>query len=563
MSYSLDYYIWGLNPFGYHLTNLILHTGVSLLVLMVMLLLTGGGRAVSWLTAVVFTTHPILVESVPAIARRQDIIAALFLLLSLVFFIRYLSVARGRQGNWFLLASLLGYTFALGAKEIAIVLPVMVCGYLCVYWAPCIGRNNAKTTATGIAEVVKACVPYAAVTVAYVAWRAHVLGGMGGHVGRSFVPSIVIRSSVYTVKSYFVDLLYPVPLHGAVSGSAIQALSVVSVLVMAVLLVTRLTRKSTAMGVRRPAAWLEGGAFRMLSWGGALLSVAGIIGYPLYSPLLDEVVEQAYDGRGVSFLTAAMQGRGTNSVAHYVDRVEELSLICLFALLSISAAGLLLTGDVNRLKRFWASSDVGRSVAFLSIWLLLPLGLLAATDAFQHRNMYIPVIPFSGILSITFVESARRVVRSTVVRQAGRSSRGVAAAAVGSLLVAGGLMAYLLAFSPVARTYGEWEDSGRITAMILQKVSEAVAELPKQSTVHIYDLPNGIATYEGRIPRAKSVSYLTDYTVQSYLALTSPDSGIEVVAENRTVLARYPKTIGLLVAMGPGHNVAMTIKPDE
>src|SRR4030095_9619717 len=40
LSYSLDYSIWGLNPFGYHLTDLILHILVSLSVFLLLLRLT-------------------------------------------------------------------------------------------------------------------------------------------------------------------------------------------------------------------------------------------------------------------------------------------------------------------------------------------------------------------------------------------------------------------------------------------------------------------------------------------------------------------------------------------
>ena len=97
LSYSLDYSIWGLDPFGYHLTDLILHILVALAVYLLLLRLTEGKQAVAWLGAVLFTTHPILVESVPAIPRRHDGIAALFLLLSLLLFMKHLRPRRRRD----------------------------------------------------------------------------------------------------------------------------------------------------------------------------------------------------------------------------------------------------------------------------------------------------------------------------------------------------------------------------------------------------------------------------------------------------------------------------------
>ncbi len=64
MSYALDYVIWGLNPFGYHLTNLILHVLVTLSVAYLIRFLSRDNW-VGLLAATIFTMHPILVESVP------------------------------------------------------------------------------------------------------------------------------------------------------------------------------------------------------------------------------------------------------------------------------------------------------------------------------------------------------------------------------------------------------------------------------------------------------------------------------------------------------------------
>src|SRR5688572_3029620 len=119
LSYSLDYSIWGLNPFGYHLTDLILHILVALAVYLLLLRLTEGKRAAAWLGAVLFTTHPILVESVPSIPRRHDCIAVLLLLLSLLLFMKHRSSPR--RGSIYLLISLFCYLLALGAKEIAVI----------------------------------------------------------------------------------------------------------------------------------------------------------------------------------------------------------------------------------------------------------------------------------------------------------------------------------------------------------------------------------------------------------------------------------------------------------
>ena len=80
LSYAIDYHFWKLNPVGYHLGNTILH-GLSAILLY--LLLTGvlnqirgedeagSNRMISFITALLFTVHPINVEAVAWIASRK------------------------------------------------------------------------------------------------------------------------------------------------------------------------------------------------------------------------------------------------------------------------------------------------------------------------------------------------------------------------------------------------------------------------------------------------------------------------------------------------------------
>ena len=81
--YGLDYSIWQLNPFGYHLTDLMLHISVSVLVFFFVLFLTSGKQVVAWLSAVIFAIHPIHIKIIPLTASsRQESTFTLLLLLS-------------------------------------------------------------------------------------------------------------------------------------------------------------------------------------------------------------------------------------------------------------------------------------------------------------------------------------------------------------------------------------------------------------------------------------------------------------------------------------------------
>ena len=117
----LEHKLWGLAPLGYHLVNLLLHTGV---VLLLWRLLRRLGVPGAWFVAAVFAVHPLHVESVAWIIGRKDILATLFYLSSVLAYIRFAEMPRGqRRGGPYLLAVAL-FVLGLLSKSIAITLPV-------------------------------------------------------------------------------------------------------------------------------------------------------------------------------------------------------------------------------------------------------------------------------------------------------------------------------------------------------------------------------------------------------------------------------------------------------
>ncbi len=107
ISLAIDYALWGLNPFGYHLTNIILHAFNSLVavLLIIKLLETAKARSsqpvvltflsertiliVATVTGLLFGIHPVHVESVAWAAERKDLLCALFFLLSIMMYMSY------------------------------------------------------------------------------------------------------------------------------------------------------------------------------------------------------------------------------------------------------------------------------------------------------------------------------------------------------------------------------------------------------------------------------------------------------------------------------------------
>jgi hypothetical protein len=127
LTYLCDYSIWGLRPIGFHLTNVILHTLNAMLVGALAAALHGVtarrvARSVPLLATAAFLALPTHTESVAWISGRTDLVASMFMLVSLL-----AHLARLESGRPFALAvSLMAFALALLSKESAIAFPPVV-----------------------------------------------------------------------------------------------------------------------------------------------------------------------------------------------------------------------------------------------------------------------------------------------------------------------------------------------------------------------------------------------------------------------------------------------------
>ncbi len=118
-SFVLDYSIGGSDPLVYHITNLILHIACSVC-LYILLGLLGFDRILAFAGAALFASHPLLTNAVAWIAGRNDMMMALFSMLTMIFFIKFLN----NQKNIILIFSVFFCLLAILSKETALLLPV-------------------------------------------------------------------------------------------------------------------------------------------------------------------------------------------------------------------------------------------------------------------------------------------------------------------------------------------------------------------------------------------------------------------------------------------------------
>jgi Tfp pilus assembly protein PilF len=128
LSLMADYQLYGLQPAGYHVTNLLLHTGSVVLLFLAMWRMTGALWRSAFVAAV-FAIHPLRAESVAWISERKDVLSGFFFMLTLWAYAHYArQPSRGRY--W---AVVVAFALGLLGKNMLVTLPFVL---LLLDWWP-------------------------------------------------------------------------------------------------------------------------------------------------------------------------------------------------------------------------------------------------------------------------------------------------------------------------------------------------------------------------------------------------------------------------------------------
>jgi tetratricopeptide (TPR) repeat protein len=221
MTYALDYAVWGLDPLGFHLSNLALHLACCWLVYC-LALREAIPRWPAVAGAGLFAVHPVHVESVAWICGRTDVLCAVFVLGA------FLLHRRGEQTGHRAATRLLAWGLflaALLAKEMAATLPLLV---FLDHWLRRAG------TGRRLAEALKAALPYFGLLGLYLALRAAVLPG-----GQPLVELGALSwlaTALFVLARYLTLLLVPLGLDAHYPYQPFDSLWRPSVIVAAVML---------------------------------------------------------------------------------------------------------------------------------------------------------------------------------------------------------------------------------------------------------------------------------------------------------------------------------------
>ena len=127
ISHMLDCQLYGLKPAGHHFTNVLLHTIAVILLFLVLRRMTGTLWQSAFVAAL-FAIHPLHVESVAWISERKDLLSAVFFMLTLGAYVRY--VHKLSFTSYILV--LLMFAFGLMSKPMLVTVPFVL--LLLDYW---------------------------------------------------------------------------------------------------------------------------------------------------------------------------------------------------------------------------------------------------------------------------------------------------------------------------------------------------------------------------------------------------------------------------------------------
>jgi len=201
--YMLNYHVFGLNPWGFHLVNILFHCGASVLVFLIIRRFLTERRVTTssvylsppFLAALLFASHPIHTEAVTWIAGLPEVAFTFFYLLS---FYLYILFRDGSQRGYLL--SLLSFSIATLFKEPALTLPIMLIAY----------DYQMKKFDETLLSSIKRYIPFIVVSGVYLSVRYFALGNFVPQESYANLSAYQFIINIFPLfREYLTSLLWP------------------------------------------------------------------------------------------------------------------------------------------------------------------------------------------------------------------------------------------------------------------------------------------------------------------------------------------------------------------
>jgi Tfp pilus assembly protein PilF len=201
--FRLEYALWGLNPFGYHLTNVLLHAVNSLLIWLLLSRLRVRG---AWFVSAIFALHPVHTESVAWITELKNVLSLFFCLLATIAYVKYAfgysdESTKGKGETFYQLSTFL-FICALAAKTAMCFFPFSL--LILLWW------KHGRITLKDIRDLSRFFALALAWGLFILWWENKNIGTGEVELGLTFIKRILIAS--HALWFYLGKLFYPVNL---------------------------------------------------------------------------------------------------------------------------------------------------------------------------------------------------------------------------------------------------------------------------------------------------------------------------------------------------------------
>lgn len=207
LSYYLDYNLWGLNPAGFRLSNILLHLLNSILVFYLLIRLFNN-KLLAAASSILFLVHPAQISSVAYISGRGDLLSAFFILACCVLFLKFL----GSKNYAFYFLSILAAALAFLSRENALLIIIFLT------LISIIAKGKAK---------LKYLSGFLILSLAYPAIRFIIFGSSGINTHADYISGALSLVNFFNIIwHYILLLLWPVNLRMFNSTAFINQLSI-------------------------------------------------------------------------------------------------------------------------------------------------------------------------------------------------------------------------------------------------------------------------------------------------------------------------------------------------
>lgn len=224
LTHFIEYQLYGLNPWGYHLTNIIIHTINGILLYLFILQLykkmdveNKRQDVLPLFVSLLFISHPIMTEAVNAVSFREDLLVFGFYSATLVlYFYSKESLSNNKTSPAVALYSLscLAYAAALLSKEMAVTLPLIVLCYETVY--------HKKNTSSIFFNVQN--LGYIVITMAYLYLRFYLFHNPMERKLVSYETVGSLFTTPATIFNYLKLTLFPISLSASYVSTPVRPL---------------------------------------------------------------------------------------------------------------------------------------------------------------------------------------------------------------------------------------------------------------------------------------------------------------------------------------------------